>query len=108
MKLSKNEQVVFRGNDLVRILEDSFTGDSLSLFVACINPEVSNYKETFDTLNYSNSIKRLKNISKQVTNHKDEIIKELDTLRNLKKIVEQIIHNDNSDDILNSIIKNSA
>ena len=56
MKLSKNEQVVFRGSDLVRILEDSFTGNALSLFIACINPEITNYKETNDTLNYLNSI----------------------------------------------------
>ena len=108
MKLSKNEHVVFRGNDLVRILEDSFTGDSVSLFIACINPEFSNYRETFDTLNYSNSIKRIKNIHKPITNHKDEILKELASLRNFKKIVEQIIQKENADDILNKLIRNDS
>ena len=42
IKLAKNETVIFRGNDLLRLLEDTFTGLNFSLFIACINPADSN------------------------------------------------------------------
>ena len=89
IKLAKNEHVVFSGNDLLRLLEDTFSGTNFSLFIACINPSDSNYAETYGTLQYCESIKRLKNIPKPVqenssSNNYSTFMKELIELRQFK------------------------
>ena len=85
IKLAKNETVIFRGNDLLRLLEDTFTGLNFSLFIACINPADSNYNETYGTLQYCDSIKRLKNVAKPVQENKNSVImQELIALRQFK------------------------
>lgn len=45
--LSNGEKAVFRGSNLIQILQDSLGGKSSTLFIACINPLRSNSSESF-------------------------------------------------------------
>ena len=105
IQLARHENVTFRGNDLVRLLEDSFTGNSRSLFIACVNPMSSNYNESLNTLRFADSIQRLKNIKKIINEESQSILnKELIELREFK----EKIQNKKTSDACTSPIKELA
>ena len=87
-KLSKGEKVVFRGNDLIRILEDTLTGKAYTLLFACINPSKSNFNETSSTISYCETIKSIKLNNKPIKILKDININVNDELIFLRKFKE--------------------
>lgn len=111
--VQKAPHVPFRNSKLTKLLADSLGGNSKTLMIANIGPASSNYLETLQTLKYANRAKQIQN--KPVVNedakdaqlkqkqdelkllklqiqqlglHKTELIKNLDTLNNTVRIIE--------------------
>ena len=87
-KLSKGEKAIFRGNDLIRILEDTLTGKAYTLLFACINPSISNLSETSSTISYCETIKSIKLNNQPIQILKDINISYNDELIFLRKFKE--------------------
>ena len=88
--------VSYSANNLTKILKDSLGGNSYSLLIACLNTKSSCYSETFDTLEFANMIKFIKNKPQKLITEKsvmieEKLIEELRLLRELKDEYERVI-----------------
>ncbi|KAG1709228.1 hypothetical protein DVH05_019872 [Phytophthora capsici] len=53
--------VPYRSSKLTRLLRDALGGNSVTLFIACISPEITNCNETLCTLQYANRARSIQN-----------------------------------------------
>ena len=60
LKLADGETVVYRGCELNKNLKGSFDVNCRTLFIACLNPNISNHRETLNTLNYASAATSIK------------------------------------------------
>eukprot|EP01018_Ginkgo_biloba_P023759 Gb_10618 [translate_table: standard] len=70
-----NDQIhiPFRGEKRIEVLHDSFVGDSRTIMVSYISPNIGSCKHTPNTLRYADKVKGLsKNDKKDQTGHKKE------------------------------------
>ncbi|KAG6955176.1 hypothetical protein JG687_00011382, partial [Phytophthora cactorum] len=53
--------VPYRSSKLTRLLRDALGGNSVTLFIACVSPEITNSNETLNTLQYANRARSIQN-----------------------------------------------
>jgi hypothetical protein len=73
--------VPFRESKLTRILRSSLAGNSRTLFVACVNPQLSNRDETACCLRYANRAKSIKVKATRNEDTKDDMRRVVGELR---------------------------
>ena len=81
--LADKEQANYRSSKLTRLLKDSLGGNSRTLMIACASPSESDFVETYNTMQYAN---RTKNIKNKVVANQDKSSKLISDLR--RKIAE--------------------
>ena len=75
----------YRGSALTKLLKRALSGNSKTVMIAAISPDLNNFEESMSTLNYANTVKALK--TKAVVNIQsknqaiDELQAELERLR---------------------------
>ena len=57
----KNQHIPYRESKLTRLLERSFGGNCITIFMAMISPGMRNYNETLQTLKFAKNAKKIKN-----------------------------------------------
>lgn len=62
--VEKNRHVPYRDSKLTRILEESLGGNSITLMVLTVSPNMRDVDETVSTLNYANMAKKIHNVRK--------------------------------------------
>ncbi|CAL0325803.1 unnamed protein product [Lupinus luteus] len=67
-----NDQIhiPFRGSKLTEVLRDSFVGNSKTVMISCISPNVGSCEHTLNTLRYAD---RVKSLSKSGNPRKDQV-----------------------------------
>ncbi|KAF1323440.1 Kinesin-like protein, partial [Globisporangium splendens] len=73
----KSAHVPYRDSKLMRLLQESLGGNSLTMMVAAISPADYNYDESMSTLLYANRAKSIKNATKKNEDVNEKIIREL-------------------------------
>uniref|UniRef100_A0AC34GR89 Kinesin-like protein n=1 Tax=Panagrolaimus sp. ES5 TaxID=591445 RepID=A0AC34GR89_9BILA len=81
--LADKEQVNYRMSKLTRLLKDSLGGNSRTLMIACASPSECDFVETYNTMQYAN---RTKNIKNKVVANQDKSSRLIADLR--RKIAE--------------------
>uniref|UniRef100_A0A914YUP4 Kinesin-like protein n=1 Tax=Panagrolaimus superbus TaxID=310955 RepID=A0A914YUP4_9BILA len=81
--LADREQVNYRMSKLTRLLKDSLGGNSRTLMIACASPSECDFVETYNTMQYAN---RTKNIKNKVVANQDKSSRLIADLR--RKIAE--------------------
>uniref|UniRef100_A0AC35ER87 Kinesin-like protein n=1 Tax=Panagrolaimus sp. PS1159 TaxID=55785 RepID=A0AC35ER87_9BILA len=73
--LADKEQVNYRMSKLTRLLKDSLGGNSRTLMIACASPSECDFVETYNTMQYANRTKNIKNkVGKKVINNDGAVI----------------------------------
>ncbi|KAK3034356.1 hypothetical protein RJ639_032254 [Escallonia herrerae] len=62
--------IPFRGSKLTEVLRDSFVGDSRTVMISCISPNLGSCEHTLNTLRYAD---RVKSLSKGNSSRKDPL-----------------------------------
>ncbi|ETI49094.1 hypothetical protein L914_06764 [Phytophthora nicotianae] len=58
---STPRHIPYRSSKLTRLLRDALGGNSVTLFIACVSPELTNGNETLNTLQYANRARSIQN-----------------------------------------------
>lgn len=69
-KKGVNNFVPYRDSKLTRLLKDSLGGNTKTTMIVCLSPDLINFEETVNTLNYAS---RAKKIKKKVTRNYNEV-----------------------------------
>eukprot|EP00930_Biecheleria_cincta_P096538 TRINITY_DN88368_c0_g1_i1.p1 TRINITY_DN88368_c0_g1~~TRINITY_DN88368_c0_g1_i1.p1 ORF type:complete len:1082 (+),score=174.15 TRINITY_DN88368_c0_g1_i1:33-3278(+) len=88
---SHKTKVAFRASKLTFLLKDSLAGNSRSFMVACVSPSVSNLPETFSTLRFATSVKKIKTKAvRNVVATRSEVEQSLrDEIKELKRQLDE-------------------
>lgn len=100
--LAKNITFIsYSANNLTKILKDSLGGNSYTLLIACLNSNALCQSESFETLDFANMVKSIKNNPLIIPNssnktknsliNDENIITEINQLRAMKREYEKII-----------------
>lgn len=57
----RNAFVPYRGSKLTRLLKDSLGGNCRTIMIANVSPSIYCFEDTYNTLNYANRAKGIKN-----------------------------------------------
>lgn len=72
---SKSTHIPYRNSKLTRLLSSSLGGNSKTLLIACISPEVTNLEETLNTLRFAQRTKLIKNEVRLNEDPKDALLR---------------------------------
>ena len=85
----KATHIPYRNSKLTRILSDSLGSNSKTLLIACIGPCKSNLDETFSTLRFASTAKKIKNKATINEDPKDTLLRKLqEQIQELRKQLE--------------------
>lgn len=68
--------IPYRTSKLTQVLQQGLGGDSKTIMIAALRPDISNYEESLTTLQYASRVKLIKNCAKKVETE-DDILKKL-------------------------------
>ncbi|EDV19336.1 uncharacterized protein TRIADDRAFT_62201 [Trichoplax adhaerens] len=75
---SKKRTVIpYRESKITRILQDAFGGNSCTVFIGTVSSSGEKYQETLNTLDFTQSIRSIKNTIKQTEDDNMRVIREL-------------------------------
>ncbi|KAI9985849.1 hypothetical protein PInf_024629 [Phytophthora infestans] len=66
--------VPYRSSKLTRLLRDALGGNSVTLFIACVSPEITNGNETLNTLQYANRARSIQNKAQKNVEGAEDVI----------------------------------
>ncbi|CAD8139742.1 unnamed protein product [Paramecium octaurelia] len=99
--------IPYRNSKLTKILKDSFCGNSKTLIIGCVSPQVTNYEETIQTLEYCSMAAgifnqgTIKNL--QQSNHQEDFKSIYDQLKNENvELKKQLNHKPNQKTTINN------
>ncbi|KAG7377072.1 hypothetical protein PHYPSEUDO_012227 [Phytophthora pseudosyringae] len=84
--------VPYRSSKLTRLLRNALGGNSVTLFIACISPEITNGNETLCTLQYANRARLIQNKAQQNVEEAvtDDMVEGTESEREICALREQI------------------
>lgn len=77
---ARQRYVNFRDSKLTRMLKDSLDGNCRTVMIACCSPADLHYEETYNTMNYANRAKNIKNTTVVNEEHVEAHIMEYRTM----------------------------